>query len=120
MADVQAVEKTQESAKGPQPFRFSIVVGGVYGDHAADFVHKIASLQILRPESRGFKQNLEGVAVAGEILPRPPACQKAFFDKLRAAAQAALCFCLSERIAKRLMRSGPDSAKLYIYREATE
>ena len=71
MADVQAVEKTQESAKGPQPFRFSIVVGGVYGDHAADFVHKIASLQILRPESEGFKQNLEGVVVAGEILPRP-------------------------------------------------
>ena len=30
----------------------------------------------------GFQRRLEGVAVAGEILPRPPACQKDFFDKL--------------------------------------
>ena len=30
-----------------------------------------------------FQRRLEGVAVAGERLPRPPACQKGFFDKLR-------------------------------------
>ena len=30
----------------------------------------------------GFQRRLEGVVVAGERLPRPPACQKGFFDKL--------------------------------------
>ena len=33
----QTVEKHQESARGPQPSRISIVVGGMYGDHGADF-----------------------------------------------------------------------------------
>ena len=33
----QTVEKPQESARGPQPSRISIVVGGMYGDHGADF-----------------------------------------------------------------------------------
>ena len=31
----------------------------------------------------GFQRRLEGVVVAGERLPRPPACQKVFWDKLR-------------------------------------
>ena len=34
---LQTVEKLQESARGPQPSRISIVVGGMYGDHGADF-----------------------------------------------------------------------------------
>ena len=33
----QTVEKPQESAREPQSFRTIIVVGGVYGDHGADF-----------------------------------------------------------------------------------
>ena len=33
----QTVEKPQESARGAQLSRISIVVGGVYGDHGADF-----------------------------------------------------------------------------------
>ena len=32
---------------------------------------KIATLQILRPESERLKQNLVGVAVAGELAPPP-------------------------------------------------
>ena len=45
---------------------------------------KIASLQILRPESEGFKQNLEGVVVAGELAPPSTSLSKFFFDKLSA------------------------------------
>ena len=36
-SSLQPVEKPQESARGPQPSRISIVVGGMYGDHGADF-----------------------------------------------------------------------------------
>ncbi|MFQ7466597.1 MAG: hypothetical protein ACLRM0_15745, partial [[Clostridium] leptum] len=43
-------------------------------------------MQILRPGSAGFPQNLERVAVAGRLLPCPPACQKGFFDKQKNAA----------------------------------
>ena len=31
------LEGFRESARGPQPFRTLIVVGGVHGDHGADF-----------------------------------------------------------------------------------
>ena len=47
---------------------------------------KIGSLQILRPESGGFKQNLVGVAVAGEFTPPSTSLSKDF-DKLNSAAQ---------------------------------
>ena len=35
-----------------------------------------------------------GVVVAGEILPRPPACQKDFFDKLGGLRNQAAVFAL--------------------------
>ena len=41
--------------------------------------------QILRPESAGFPQNLERLAVAVSLLPRPPACQIVFLDKQKPA-----------------------------------
>ena len=58
----------------------------MYGDHGTELILlcKIASLQILRPESEGFKQNLEGVVVAGVLAPPSTSLSKFFFDKLRA------------------------------------
>ena len=46
---------------------------------------KIASLQFLRPESEGFKQNLEGLVVAGALVPPSTSLSKIYFDKLSAA-----------------------------------
>ena len=56
---------------------------------------KIASLQILRPESEGFKQNLEG-GVAGEFAPPSTRLSKFFFDKLN-IWNASGCFLLYGR-----------------------
>ncbi|MCI5661096.1 MAG: hypothetical protein MR371_02485, partial [Clostridia bacterium] len=39
---------------------------------------KIATLQILRPESERLKQNLEGVVVAGELAPSSTSLSKLF------------------------------------------
>ena len=75
--------KTPRRAReGRSPLAFQSWAAACTSTTQLIFPRKIASLQILRPESRGFKQNLEGVAVAGEILPRPPACQNIYFDKL--------------------------------------
>ena len=43
---------------------------------------KTVSLQFLRPESEGFKQKLERVAVAGELASPSTSLSKIFFDKL--------------------------------------
>ena len=40
---------------------------------------KIATLQILRPESERLKQNLEGVVVAGELAPLSTSLSKRLF-----------------------------------------
>ena len=40
---------------------------------------KIATLQILRPESERLKQNLEGVVVAGELAPPSTSLSKRLF-----------------------------------------
>ena len=52
--------------KRDQPARILRILGGAAGNSAL----------------RRFRC-VEGVVVAGEILPRPPACQKDFFDKLK-------------------------------------
>ena len=46
------------------------------------FPGKIAALQILRPESAGYKQNLERVAVVGKQAPPSASLSKSLFDKL--------------------------------------
>lgn len=43
---MQAVEKPQVSARGSQPIRTSIVVGGVHGNHGADFALQNALSEI--------------------------------------------------------------------------
>ena len=67
----------RESARGPRPSRASFEPGGVYAGFAA-----ISSEGSLPPEKKllpcsfrarkcaAFQRKLEGVAVAGEILPR--------------------------------------------------
>ena len=52
--------------KRDQPARIPWILGGAAGNSAL----------------RRFRC-VEGVVVAGEILPRPPACQNDFFDKLK-------------------------------------
>ena len=55
----QAVEKPQESARGPQPSRILIVVGGMYGDHGADFSGRKF---IFRKKNRFFAVFATGIA----------------------------------------------------------
>ena len=69
--------------KKPGRTACQIEVGGVYGDFAADFPPgNQLPYRFCDRNGLPFKQNLEGVVVAGEILPRPPVCQKNFFDRL--------------------------------------
>ena len=69
--------KPQESARGPKPFRISIVPGGVYAGDGAIFASenlfsrvKIASLQFPRPEIRRIlAETGEGGSGGGACFP---------------------------------------------------
>ena len=63
---------SQESPRGPQPFRASIVSGGVYAGHAAIYSEgslppgeEIASLQFPRPEMRSISAETGGGSGGG-------------------------------------------------------
>ena len=84
------LSKTLESSRGPEPSQTTIVPGGVNGGDGRIFRQKtlfsrakIVSLQFLRPESAGFKQKLERVAVAGELVSPSTRLTKIHYDKQR-------------------------------------
>ena len=71
-----------------KPFRILIVPGGVYAGGGTVFASgnpisqsKNRFLAIFACVAQRREQKLERVVVAGEILPRPPSCQKYFLTR---------------------------------------
>ena len=80
----QTVEKRRERTRELRAVRIPIVAGGAYGDYGRGFfLEKTAALQILRPESAEFQQNLERLTVAGELASTSTSLSKRLFDKLK-------------------------------------
>ena len=87
---MQTVEKPRKSSRGPKPSRIPIVPGGVYGGDRAIFASgnlisqsKNRFIAVFAPGNpKDFSENWRGWQWRGSLLPRPPACQKDFFDKL--------------------------------------
>lgn len=81
----------------------STAVGGVYGHHGCCFFSgKIAALQIFRPESAGFHQNLE--RAAGRLLPRLPACPCGYIS---AGVSRSAFACLFQRLTNPPRNAAP-------------
>ena len=69
---MQTVEKPQESARGPQPSRISIVVGGMYGDHGADFAMQNRFFAVFAAGiACNSSKNWKAVALMHEVQVRP-------------------------------------------------
>ena len=72
------VEKPRKSGRGPRPFRATIVVGGVHGDHGAGFSKKSLPCRFPDRNPQDSSKIWQGWSWQESLLLRPPACQKPF------------------------------------------
>ena len=72
------VEKPRKSGRGPRPFRATIVVGGVHGDHGAGFSKKSLPCRFSDRNPQDSSKIWQGWSWQESLLLRPPACQKPF------------------------------------------